>query len=120
MPLNLASPHPLRSLRMYNSLVERCFKDCVESFRRKDLDATEEKVRGRLLHAVRRARVAARPRRTGGEARRTRGSAGANAGLQRWACICVSTGAGSSPCSPALCVKNGERPAAAFQVALPS
>ncbi|KAL4441805.1 hypothetical protein ABPG77_003721 [Micractinium sp. CCAP 211/92] len=31
------------SLRMYNSLVERCFKDCVESFRRKDLDATEEK-----------------------------------------------------------------------------
>lgn len=33
---------------MYNSLVERCFKDCVESFRRKDLDATEEKVR--VLH----------------------------------------------------------------------
>ncbi|EFN57264.1 hypothetical protein CHLNCDRAFT_21497 [Chlorella variabilis] len=31
------------SLRMYNTLVERCFKDCVESFRRKDLDATEEK-----------------------------------------------------------------------------
>jgi hypothetical protein len=30
---------------MYNSLVERCFKDCVDSFRRKDLDATEEKVR---------------------------------------------------------------------------
>lgn len=43
----LVSPHtpPTRSLRMYNSLVERCFKDCVESFRRKDLDATEEKVR---------------------------------------------------------------------------
>lgn len=31
---------------MYNTLVERCFKDCVESFRRKDLDATEEKVGG--------------------------------------------------------------------------
>ena len=30
---------------MYNGLVERCFKDCVESFRRKDLDSTEEKVR---------------------------------------------------------------------------
>lgn len=36
---------PLRSLRMYNSLVERCFRDCVDSFRRKDLDAAEEKVR---------------------------------------------------------------------------
>lgn len=34
-----------RSLRMYNSLVERCFRDCVDSFRRKDLDAAEEKVR---------------------------------------------------------------------------
>ena len=33
-----------RSLRMYNSLVEKCFKDCVESFRRKDLEGTEEKV----------------------------------------------------------------------------
>eukprot|EP00891_Asterochloris_glomerata_P005413 jgi/Astpho2/5413/e_gw1.00076.51.1_t len=31
------------SLRMYNSVVERCFKDCVESFRRKDLEASEEK-----------------------------------------------------------------------------
>lgn len=31
------------SLRMYNQLVERCFKDCVETFRRKDLDSTEEK-----------------------------------------------------------------------------
>ena len=29
---------------MYNSLVERCFKECVESFRKKDLDNTEEKV----------------------------------------------------------------------------
>ena len=34
----------LCSLRMYNSLVEKCFKDCVESFRRKDLESTEEKV----------------------------------------------------------------------------
>ncbi|KAL4545996.1 hypothetical protein Ndes2526B_g05116 [Nannochloris sp. 'desiccata'] len=31
------------SLRMYNSLVERCFKECVDSFRKKDLDNTEEK-----------------------------------------------------------------------------
>ncbi|KAK9827249.1 hypothetical protein WJX81_002882 [Elliptochloris bilobata] len=31
------------SLRMYNSLVERCFIDCVDSFRRKDLEAAEEK-----------------------------------------------------------------------------
>ncbi|XP_077216866.1 mitochondrial import inner membrane translocase subunit Tim9-like [Tasmannia lanceolata] len=30
------------SLRMYNSLVERCFSDCVESFRRKSLDKQEE------------------------------------------------------------------------------
>lgn len=44
------------SLRMYNSLVEKCFKDCVESFRRKDLDSTEEKVSSAgntlPLHAV--------------------------------------------------------------------
>lgn len=33
-----------RSLRMYNSLVEKCFKDCVDSFRRKDLESSEEKV----------------------------------------------------------------------------
>ena len=32
------------SLRMYNSLVQKCFTDCVDSFRRKDLDSTEEKV----------------------------------------------------------------------------
>ena len=32
------------SLRMYNSLVEKCFKECVDGFRRKDLDATEERV----------------------------------------------------------------------------
>ncbi|CAK0779042.1 protein transporter tim9 [Coccomyxa viridis] len=31
------------SLRMYNSLVQKCFTDCVESFRRKDLDSAEEK-----------------------------------------------------------------------------
>eukprot|EP00216_Chloropicon_sp_CCMP2111_P003322 CAMPEP_0198234770 /NCGR_PEP_ID=MMETSP1446-20131203/687_1 /TAXON_ID=1461542 ORGANISM="Unidentified sp, Strain CCMP2111" /NCGR_SAMPLE_ID=MMETSP1446 /ASSEMBLY_ACC=CAM_ASM_001112 /LENGTH=103 /DNA_ID=CAMNT_0043915591 /DNA_START=128 /DNA_END=439 /DNA_ORIENTATION=+ len=31
------------SLRMYNSLVERCFKDCVDSFRRKNLDGNEER-----------------------------------------------------------------------------
>lgn len=31
------------SLRMYNSLVERCFRECVENFRRKTLDANEEK-----------------------------------------------------------------------------
>ena len=29
---------------MYNTLVERCFRDCVDSFRRKDLDNAEEKV----------------------------------------------------------------------------
>lgn len=33
------------SMRMYNNLVEKCFTDCVDSFRRKDLDSTEEKVR---------------------------------------------------------------------------
>lgn len=32
------------SLRMYNNLVERCFKDCIDGFRRKDLDSAEEKV----------------------------------------------------------------------------
>mmetsp|Transcript_14396 Transcript_14396/g.37088 ORF Transcript_14396/g.37088 Transcript_14396/m.37088 type:complete len:97 (-) Transcript_14396:297-587(-) len=31
------------SLRMYNSLVEKCFKDCVDSFRRKNLDSNEER-----------------------------------------------------------------------------
>nr|Q9XGX8.1 RecName: Full=Mitochondrial import inner membrane translocase subunit Tim9 [Mesembryanthemum crystallinum]AAD40018.1 small zinc finger-like protein [Mesembryanthemum crystallinum] len=30
------------SLRMYNNLVERCFTDCVDSFRRKTLDKQEE------------------------------------------------------------------------------
>ncbi|XP_075490756.1 mitochondrial import inner membrane translocase subunit Tim9-like [Primulina tabacum] len=32
----------LQSLRMYNSLVERCFTDCVDTFRRKTLDKQEE------------------------------------------------------------------------------
>ncbi|KAI4322142.1 hypothetical protein L6164_021862 [Bauhinia variegata] len=30
------------SLRMYNSLVERCFDDCVESFKHKSLQKQEE------------------------------------------------------------------------------
>ncbi|XP_059625243.1 mitochondrial import inner membrane translocase subunit Tim9-like [Cornus florida] len=30
------------SLRMYNSLVERCFKDCVDTFHRKSLEKKEE------------------------------------------------------------------------------
>eukprot|EP00249_Psilotum_nudum_P008026 c20994_g2_i2 orf=257-535(+) len=30
------------SLRMYNALVERCFNQCVESFRRRTLDKQEE------------------------------------------------------------------------------
>ncbi|KAD3336428.1 hypothetical protein E3N88_31947 [Mikania micrantha] len=29
-------------LRMYNTLVERCFTDCVDTFRRKTLDKQEE------------------------------------------------------------------------------
>jgi Tim10/DDP family zinc finger len=37
------------SLRMYNSLVEKCFRDCVDSFRRKDLESSEEKVRHLLF-----------------------------------------------------------------------
>ena len=34
----------LCSLRMYNNVVERCFRDCVDSFRRKDLESSEERV----------------------------------------------------------------------------
>ncbi|MQL77332.1 hypothetical protein Taro_009721 [Colocasia esculenta] len=30
------------ALRMYNSLVERCFVDCIDTFRRKSLDKQEE------------------------------------------------------------------------------
>jgi len=37
---------------MYNSLVERCFRDCVDTFRRKDLEPAEEKVR--VSHCCRR------------------------------------------------------------------
>ncbi|KAK2972373.1 hypothetical protein RJ640_014431 [Escallonia rubra] len=33
---------PVVCLRMYNSLVERCFSDCVDTFRRKTLDKQEE------------------------------------------------------------------------------
>ena len=33
------------SLRMYNGLVEKCFSTCVQSFRRKDLEKDEERVR---------------------------------------------------------------------------
>ena len=31
------------SLRMYNSLVEKCFNECVQGFRSKDLDTGEER-----------------------------------------------------------------------------
>ncbi|KAK9822975.1 hypothetical protein WJX74_010527 [Apatococcus lobatus] len=46
------------SLRTYNSVVERCFVDCVSSFRSKNLDSTEEKCVSRccekfLKHAAR-------------------------------------------------------------------
>ena len=51
-PHPAAALPPARSLRMYNSLVEKCFRDCVDSFRRKDLDAAEEKVRGAGAGAV--------------------------------------------------------------------
>ncbi len=37
---------PCHSLRMYNGLVERCFVSCVDSFRRKTLEKSEEQVRG--------------------------------------------------------------------------
>ena len=33
------------SLKLYNKLVERCFNDCVQDFRSKNLDKDEEKVR---------------------------------------------------------------------------
>lgn len=36
------------SLRMYNGLVERCFTTCVDSFRRKTLEKTEEQARPAL------------------------------------------------------------------------
>ncbi|GMH39736.1 hypothetical protein BSKO_07634 [Bryopsis sp. KO-2023] len=31
------------SMRLYNSLVERCFTSCVDTFRSKNLDSSEEK-----------------------------------------------------------------------------
>ncbi|KAL0922412.1 hypothetical protein M5K25_006396 [Dendrobium thyrsiflorum] len=39
---NRGARGPMDHLRMYNSLVERCFNDCVDSFRRKTLDKQEE------------------------------------------------------------------------------
>lgn len=36
---------PQCSLRMYNGLVERCFIQCVDSFRRKTLEKNEEQAR---------------------------------------------------------------------------
>ncbi len=36
---------------MYNGLVERCFLSCVDSFRRKTLEKSEEVVRARQLSA---------------------------------------------------------------------
>ena len=36
------------SLKMYNSLVERCFNDCIDSFTRKSLQKQEEKRERRM------------------------------------------------------------------------
>ena len=36
---------PTYSLRLYNGLVERCFCECVDEFRRRELNTDEEKVR---------------------------------------------------------------------------
>jgi len=38
---------------MYNNLVERCFTSCVDSFRRKTLEKSEEVVRTRCAPAER-------------------------------------------------------------------
>ena len=35
--------HVQYSLRMYNNLVEKCFSECVNSFRRKSLEKDEER-----------------------------------------------------------------------------
>ncbi|KAK9868456.1 hypothetical protein WJX84_011026 [Apatococcus fuscideae] len=40
------------SLRTYNSVVERCFVDCVSSFRSKNLDSTEERCVTYVLRKV--------------------------------------------------------------------
>jgi hypothetical protein len=45
----------LCSLRLYNSLVERCFCECVTEFRRRELDVAEEKVRPSVHHCTRTA-----------------------------------------------------------------
>lgn len=46
LPLSTALSSSLaRSLKLYNNLVERCFRDCVQDFRGKSLDSGEEKVR---------------------------------------------------------------------------
>ena len=53
---------PSPSLRMYNALVERCFRDCVDSFRRKDLEPAEERCVARCAEKFMKhsARVGAR------------------------------------------------------------
>ncbi len=38
----------LCSLKMYNNLVERCFRECTEDMRSKTLSSKEEQVRARL------------------------------------------------------------------------
>lgn len=38
------------SLKLYNSLVERCFRDCVDDFRSKNLAKDEEKVCSAVVH----------------------------------------------------------------------
>ena len=40
-----ARTHAAYSLKMYNGLVERCFMTCVDSFRRKTLEKSEEQAR---------------------------------------------------------------------------
>ncbi len=39
----------LNSLRTYNSVVQRCFQDCISTFRSKNLDNTEERVSQLIL-----------------------------------------------------------------------
>jgi len=42
---------------MYNGLVERCFNSCVESFRRKTLEKSEETARLECCELSRRSRL---------------------------------------------------------------
>ncbi len=42
-------------MRLYNSLVERCFNHCIESFRSKTMDNAEEKVAVQLNKAARKS-----------------------------------------------------------------